>query len=341
MIDLGVMHDDEFGMFMSVINQNMSEDGTNLLTEISVAYYQDGATQEEISKKFGLSRAKVGRLLKQARDDGIVEITVKYHPVFSEKVEQRLIERFHIKRALIALDQPNDIQQRKQVASLVAHYLSNTLKNGMVVSIGQGRNVSAVAHHHGVIAQRDVKFVCSIGGIHPRGGQFNADHICRQFAKNYGGSSETLYAPAYAVNREQKLAFMQNETVKQTLALARKADIALVGIGDMSENSYMVDLGWFTSQEVVQSRLRNGVVGDFAGYDFFDIQGNIAQTIMSDRIIGLGIEDVRPISEVIAIASENSKPLSLLGALRTGAVDVLATSVSNALTILNLDEQMM
>ncbi len=318
----------------------ISLENTDLLTEVSVAYYQDGATQEEISKKFSISRAKVGRLLKQARDEGIVEITVKYHPVFSAKIEQRLIERFGVKRALVALDQPSEEQQRQQVAGLVSHYLTNTLKNGMVVSVGQGRNVSAVAHHVGVITPRDCKFVCGIGGIHPRGGMFNADHICRQLAKKYGGSSETLYAPAYAENREQKLAFMQNATVKQTLDLARKADMALVGIGDMSENSYMVDLGWFTAEEVVQSRLQQGVVGDFAGHDFFNVKGEIANTVMNDRVIGLSIDEFRVVSEVVAIAAENSKPLALLGALRTGAIDVIATSVSNALTVLNLDEQM-
>ncbi|SHO59362.1 sugar-binding transcriptional regulator [Vibrio quintilis] len=320
--------------------KQISVEDSDLLTEISVAYYQDGATQEEISRKFSVSRAKVGRMLKQARDEGIVEITVKYHPVFSAKVEQRLIERFGIRRALIALDQPSEEKQRDQVAGLVSRYLSGSLKNGQVVAVGQGRNVSAVAHHVGVIPERDVKFVCSIGGIHPRGGMFNADHICRQMAKKYGGTSETLYAPAYAENRAQKLAFMENETVKQTLDLARKADVALVGVGDMSEHSYMVDLGWFTPEEVVQSRLQQGVVGDFAGHDFFDIQGKIAHTVMSDRIIGLSVEEFRPIAEVIAIAAENSKPLALLGALRTGAVDVIATSVSNALTVLNLDEQM-
>ncbi len=325
---------------MNSSTPDTSIDNTDLLTEVSVSYYQDGATQEEISKKFSISRAKVGRLLKQARDEGIVEITVKYHPVFSAKIEQRLIERFGIKRALIALDQPNEEQQRQQVAGLVSHYLTNTLKNGMVVSVGQGRNVSAVAHHVGVITPRDCKFVCGIGGIHPRGGMFNADHICRQLAKKYGGSSETLYAPAYAENREQKLAFMQNATVKQTLDLARKADVALVGIGDMSENSYMVDLGWFTAEEVVQSRLHQGVVGDFAGHDFFNVQGGIANTVMNDRVIGLSIDEFRVVSEVVAIAAENSKPLALLGALRTGAIDVIATSVSNALTVLNLDEQM-
>lgn len=325
---------------MSSANQEISEQDTDLLTEISVAYYQDGATQEEISKKFAISRAKVGRMLKQARDEGIVEITVKYHPVFSAKIEQRLIERFGIKRALVALDQPNEEQQRAQVAGLVSNYLSSTLKEGMVVAVGQGRNVSAVAHHLGVVTPRDCKFVCGIGGIHPRGGMFNADHICRQLAKKYGGTSETLYAPAYAENRAQKEMFMQNPTIKQTLDLARKADIALVGVGDMSENSYMVDLGWFTADEVVQSRLKQGVVGDFAGYDFFDIKGQKANTVMSDRIIGLSIEEFRPVSDVIAIAAENSKPLALLGALRTGVIDVIATSVSNALTVLNLDEQM-
>jgi DNA-binding transcriptional regulator LsrR (DeoR family) len=318
-----------------------NETSNDLLTEIAVAYYQDGATQEEISKKFGVSRAKIGRLLKQARDEGIVEITVKYHPVYSAKIEQRLIERFGIKRALIALDQPDEESQRMQVGGLVSNYLAQTLRGGTVVTVGQGRNVSAVAHHMGVIAPRDCKFVCGIGGIHPRGGRFNADHICRQLAKKYGGTSETLYAPAYAENRDQKMAFMQNATVKQTLDLARKADVAVVGVGDMSENSYMVDLGWFTTDEVVQSRLNQGVVGDFAGYDFFDIQGRAANTVMSDRVIGLGLEEFRRISEVIAIASENSKPMALLGALRTGVIDVVATSVSNALTVLNLDEQML
>lgn len=325
---------------MSTTQQDISLENSDLLTEIAVAYYQDGATQEEISKKFSISRAKVGRLLKQARDEGIVEITVKYHPVFSAKIEQRLIEQFGVRRALVALDQPNEEQQRQQVSGLVSNYLSSILKDGMVVTVGQGRNVSAVAHHIGVITPRDCKFVCGIGGIHPRGGMFNADHICHQLAKKYGGTSETLYAPAYAENRKQKRVFMQNATIKQTLDLARKADVALVGIGDMSENSYMVDLGWFTPDEVVQSRLHQGVVGDFAGYDFFNVYGDIADTVMSDRVIGLGIEEFRPIAEVIAIAAENSKPLALLGALRTGAIDVVATSVSNALTVLNLHEQM-
>ena len=49
---------------MSKATNEVSDDNTDLLTEIAVAYYQDGATQEEISKKFYLSIQKIPFLLK-------------------------------------------------------------------------------------------------------------------------------------------------------------------------------------------------------------------------------------------------------------------------------------
>lgn len=315
-----------------------SED-TNLLTEISVAYYQDGATQEDISKRFGLSRVKVGRLLKQAREKGIVEIKVKYHPVFGAKLEEQLKKRFNLKRALIALDQPTEDEQRSILAGVVSNYLSGTLKDGMVVSIGQGRNVSAVSEHIGVVNPRKCTFVASIGGIHPRGGMLNADHISRRFAKTFDGVSETLYAPAFVQDPDLRSILLKNDTVRQSMDMAKKSDVALVGIGDLNESSYMVNLGWFSVQEMVEARIQQGVVGEVGGYDFFDIKGNVQNTHMSNRVIGLTIQDYKKIPQVIAIAAESSKPLSIIGALRTNAIDVLATSVSNALTILNLDAQ--
>jgi len=312
---------------------------TNLLTEISVAYYQDGATQEEISKRFGLSRVKIGRMLKRAREQGIVEIKVKYHPVFGAKLEEQLKEKFGLKRALIALDQPTEEEQRTLLAGVVSTYLSSTLRDGMIVSVGQGRNVSAVSEHIGVVNPKKCTFVSSIGGIHPRGGMLNADHIARRFAKTFDGVSETLYAPAYVRDPVLRNALLADETVRQTMDMSKKADMAIVGIGDLHESSYMVNVGWFSVQEIVEARIQQGVVGEIGGYDFYDIKGNVQDTPMSNRVIGLTIEDYKKIPQVIAIAAESSKPLSIVGALRTGAIDILATSVANAITILNLDAQ--
>ncbi len=310
-----------------------------LLTEIAIDYYKKGITQEDISKKFGISRVRIGRLLKVAREQGIVDITIKYHPIYSSDIEQKLKERFSISRALIAIDQPDDETQRQEVANLVSSYLSNKLEDDMIVAVGQGRNIAAIASSNSNESKKQCKFICSIGGIHPRGNHLNADHICRQLSKKFGGFSESMYAPAYVKDKKLRLAIMQVDTVKCTLARAKKADIALVGVGDMSDNSFMIELGWFSSEEVIEARINQGVVGDIAGYYFFDCNGKPVTTEMNDRIIGLNIKDYKHIPEVIAIASEKTKALAILGALRSGVIDTLAISMSNALSILSLDEQ--
>ena len=64
------------------------------MTEIAALYYADEVTQEELSVRFGMSRAKIGRLLKRAREEGIVEIRVRPHRGVSVEIEQEFIRRF-------------------------------------------------------------------------------------------------------------------------------------------------------------------------------------------------------------------------------------------------------
>ncbi|GBU09163.1 DNA-binding protein [Gammaproteobacteria bacterium] len=307
------------------------------LVEISALYYIDGITQEELSQRFNLSRPKVGRLLKRAREEGIVEIRVHNHPDSSTVLELELIERFGIKRALIALDHQDEHLQRKIVASLVGSYLSRTLRAGKVIAVGMGRNVSAIADSVSLGIRHECTFVSAIGGSVRAGEYMNSDHIGRRLAAQFGGESETLYAPALVADSEQRTALMLNDTVRQTLDKARRADIALIGVGDLSENSNMVRMGWFSPSEIAAARI-SGTVGDMMGYDFIDLQGHPAMTNMQGRIIGLNIDDLTRIPDVIAIASEPSKAAGILAALRTKAIDTLATSVSNIHTILQLDD---
>jgi len=125
--------------------------------------------------------------------------------------------------------------------------------------------------------------------------------------------------------------------VRQSLTRAQQADIALVGVGDILEDSNMVRMGWFTQEEINAVR-RLGVVGDIMGYDFIDMDGALADTPLVGRVIGLTIEHLRHIPDVIATASEPTKVGGILGALRTGTIDTLATTESIAETVLGLDQ---
>ncbi len=131
--------------------------------------------------------------------------------------------------------------------------------------------MAAVANHVGVFPERHCRFICGIGGTKRDNQLIDADHISRNLARKFNGFSETLYAPAYVKPRRLRAAFMQNRLIKATLEQASKADVAIIGLGDMNENSFMVQLGWFTPQEIATARQEQGVVGDLAGVQLFSI----------------------------------------------------------------------
>ena len=309
---------------------------TEVVVEIASAYYYQDITQEELSRRFSMSRAKISRLLKRAREEGVVEIRVHQHPGISLELEQAYIAEFGIDRLLVSLDQRDPEAQRLAVAGLVANHLTRTLTEGMTVAVGMGRNVASVADCVAA-TRRAVTFMCAIGGAARAGEYMNADHICRRLAVRFGGESETLYAPALVGDARLRDELYRNETVKRVLDRVRRADVALVGIGDLSEDSNMVRMGWFSPEEVAEARL-SGTIGDIMGYDFIDIHGRPSSTNMQGRVVGLTTRDLGRIPDVIAIASENTKSAAILGALRTGVVNTLATSSTNARTVLRLHE---
>ena len=184
---------------MSDSTQRMASD-IDQMTEVAMLYYLENVTQEAIAKRFDLSRAKVSRLLKRARDEGIVEVRVLQHPAMNNELERALVERFKLDRALIAVDHSDPDTQRSAVASLVANYLNKTLSDGMIVAVGMGRNVGAVADNVFLPVTRNCTFVCAIGGSLKAGEYMNPDHICRRLALRFGGESESLYAPALVAN---------------------------------------------------------------------------------------------------------------------------------------------
>lgn len=310
---------------------------TDELTRIATLYYVDGLTQEDLSKRFSISRATIGRMLKRAQEVGIVEIRVRHHPRDTSQLEKELIERFGIDRAIVSINHKDQDKQREMLAGLVASHLDRILVNGAIVAVGMGRNISAISEHAISSTQRSSTFVCAIGGSYRGGETMNADHICRRLAAKFGGESETLYAPALVSDPVARESLLSNDTVKQALDKARRADIALIGIGDMNDDSNMVRMGWFTSQEIAQLKSL-GAVGDMMGYDFIDMSGNLSKTPMQARVIGLTLVDLKKIPNVIAVASESTKTTAILGALRTGVINTLATTEQIAQSILSLEE---
>lgn len=305
------------------------------LTLLAKLYYIDGLTQEDLAGRFCVSRAKIGRLLKHAEEEGIVEIRVRHHPRVNQAIEQELCRRFGLSRAIISVDHTDADRQRELLAGLVASHLDRILTEHSVVAVGVGRNVSAVSDHAVSNTRRECCFVCALGGSYRGGEVMNADHISRRLASRFGGRSETLYAPALVDDAAAMQALLANETVRQSLNRAQQADVALIGIGDLLNDSNIPHLGWFSNEEMRTAK-QAGAIADIMGYNFVDIHGRPVTEHLRRRAIGLTLEDLRRIPDTIAVASEPTKVTGMLGALRSGVINTLATTQAVAQTVLSL-----
>ena len=73
-----------------------------LLARIASQYFLQDRTQADIAIEYGLSRQKVQRLIRRAREQGIVEIHVHSAPVLHIELENKLRTTFGLQDALVA-----------------------------------------------------------------------------------------------------------------------------------------------------------------------------------------------------------------------------------------------
>ena len=74
---------------------------SRLLRKVAMAYYDDGLTQQQIGERFGLSRVKVSRLLRSAREEKVVQITITPPQSPNAQIEQQLERKYGLKEALV------------------------------------------------------------------------------------------------------------------------------------------------------------------------------------------------------------------------------------------------
>ncbi len=316
---------------------DLAHDEFELLARLSLGYYQDGLTQEALARHFGLSRPKVQRLLDRARSLGVVDIRVSTPPWLHVDLEHQLRDRFSLDEVIVAPARDDPQAQREEVARDAARFLERTLRDGSVVAVSHGRDAGEVPRFFNPRRRIAATFVSAMGGSARADVPTNPNEIVRRLADRCSGTVIGLYAPAYVESARMRDQLLRQAAVAEPLRIAASATIALVGIGGTDDDCTMVRSGCFSLEEI--ARLRSaGAVGDVLG-NYVDINGRRLESPETERLVGLGLDELRAIETVVVVASEREKPLAILGALRTGAIDVLVVDEVNARVLLELDPE--
>ena len=223
-----------------------------MLARVASMYYLDDMTQDQIAKQLGLSRPKVWRLLRQAKETGVVEITVNLPASLAMPVETELTSRFGLSGAILVADQHDESAIRAQVGRAAAGLVDRLLPDGGTLAIGMGRNAKAVSQQADGLRPRPCTVVSGIGGSAQVGEGLNSTDIATRFADALGGKAEGIYAPAYAESADVRNAFLTHADIGRTIAHARGADLAIVGVGDAADDSLVVGLGCIAAKDMAR-----------------------------------------------------------------------------------------
>jgi len=293
-----------------------------MLVRVSWYYYRDNLTQAEIAQRLHVSRPTVARLLKRARQTGIVTIDINTTGVGGLELSNDLRSRYRLNDVVIVPQTGRSLSGEKtntRIARAGAQYLKRYLTPGAVIGVGWGDTVLRTLLTLPRQSLTGVTFATLTGGI-------DAYTTKVSGAENAGLSDFIKFVPSPLLASSPQIAqvLRQERAVTSVLDLARFADATLIGIGGAILNATILQNGVVTESQLYDYQLK-GAVGDILG-EWYDPRGRVLAVDLQKVRVGIEIRELRGMKNVIAVAGGIDKVAAIRGALEGGYMDVLVTT---------------
>lgn len=304
----------------------LSSEKHRLLYRIAQSYYLDGFTQQQIARRFGLSRPKISRLLQLGRDAGVININLAPPPSGTADLERALERTFGLEEAVVVTVSDADDQSdvARKLGPAAAESLIRCLHGNEVVGLTWGTSLLHMVHSLPVKFLPNVTVVQILGGLGPVGEMEHSTELVQMAAQRLNARLRLLPAPGIVASREAFQALKSDNQISETLALAMRSDIVLIGLGLPSQDSILIRDGNIITQDDLAMVKKSGGVGDVV-LRYINAMGEPIDLEINERIIGLTLEQIKTVPRVIAVAGGNAKYKLIRAALRGRIMNVLVT----------------
>jgi deoxyribonucleoside regulator len=292
------------------------------LVRASRLYYELGETQGRVAELLGVTRPQVSKLLKQARAEGIVEIRIVDRTAEASPASEALRERFGMRAVHLApsLAGPADLT-RRSVGRLASEVLRSSVRDGMVIGIGDGAAVNATAD-----ALADVLSPVAATVV-PLAGGFWFDTPSREpfrrIAEALSATPHGLLAPGLVDDAATRTALCAHAGLKAVFELWARLDVAIFGIGGPAWRETSI------GSEMAALLEQRGAVGEVLIAPI-DLDGSFVGDELRERVIAFDARDLPRVPVTIGVASGEGKVTPILAALRARLVNTLVTDVRTA-----------
>jgi len=296
-----------------------------LMYKISKAYYDEGLTQLEIGEKFGLSRMKVGRLIKEAQKQKIVEIIL--HEPKNEKyieLEREIEKKYKIDEAIVIDSFGLTYEETlKRIGKATSDYLERVVSGNEVIGLAWGYTVLSVVESLPKKDFPEMKIVQLMGGLGSPELEVYGTNLIVRAAQSFGAKEYILSSPGILPTVDISEALKKDPQIKTTLKLAEKSDIAIIGLGSPRMTLPAVSAS-ILSRDELNKLIDRGAVGDICLH-FVDSVGNPLNEEIDKRVVTISLEKLKAIPKVIGVAGGERKYEIVNAALLGNYLNVLIT----------------
>lgn len=291
---------------------HIRNDKMQRLAEIARQYYLEDHKQSDIAREMGVSRPLISRMLKEARDLGIVEIRVHEAGEQGRMTLNRMRTAFGLVGGVLIPDGANDSLTNRSLSEGVLDLLTETACTH--VGLGWGHLIGALVGYLEETGPMptSIREVCPLmgnAGIPIR--NYHSNENVRIFAEKTGGTPHFLYLPALAESRQEREVLCGTEVYRQAAYAWEQMDGALVNIGNYPSTPDFASGARFGP--LLQQKK---ACGRLLAY-YFNEAGEIIESD-NDFAIQIPIDTLSRSRCVIGLCSANTSVRALTGALRTG-----------------------
>jgi len=200
----------------------------------------------------------------------------------------------------------------------------------LIIALGTGRSLRAAVEQVPPMDCPNHQLVSLVGNISPDGSAslYNAVGRLAELTK---ARHFPMPLPVFVASSAEREHFFRIDAVRRFHAVADKADIRLVGIGQVDLKAQLFIDGFISHEETVDL-MRRGAVGEIVAWAI-DAQGNVIEGGMNERVTSVRLP-VPPKGLAVGVAAGQSKVPAIRAALRGRHLSGLITNEETAKALL-------
>lgn len=293
--------------------------------------YVGGHTQDQIALELGISRQRVQRLVARAAAEGLVRVRIDHPIADCLELERNLKARYGLETARVAPVTGSGGDPLAGLAPFAAPVIERVFSDAAprTVAIGTGRTLRMVVEHMQTLDGAHHKIASLIGNVSPDGSASFYEVIMR-LAEKTSARHFPISVPVVARSMEEVALYHSLPHVKVSRGLAESADLAIVGIGQMSDDAPLLVDGFISQQEHAELQA-SGAGGEMVGHVFND-DGVFLDNEVCHRMLGVRLFESR--TPVICIGGGIKKIRAIRAALAGKLLSGLITDEATAKLLL-------